>query len=715
MQLPADLFEWLKRRNKELNHRQLLVVSGPQKWVHDTVTALLENYQPPNILNLCGTNSQGHVSNKTYKHALGQEFKVVSYDAFSGIRANALMALSGCVSESGLMILLCPDLDEWPHLPDPERLLRTSYGLKDAHHKSYFISWLVENIRQDEHVCILTPQGFRHSLAPVLSPHSSSTDKFSKTKEQQRVVESIVSSFNQCNNPMVLKANRGRGKSSALGIAAGLLMHTTPCKIVVTAAHKSMTLQIFDQAEHVINKLGGLFNHSLGEQSSIQFVPFDSLLSSQQNIDLLLIDEAAIIPNHVLERLLERCPRVVFSTTVQGYEGSGRGFDLRFTPYLQSRFPTHTTMSLEEPIRWHQGDVLEAFWYKAMAMQAFSIEERKSHSNELLSCDPAQMNFQSIPAKQLINDPCLLNNIFKLLVDAHYQTSPDDLVRMLDASEQTVHVCFASNSNVIAVALCNKEGGEDVADIAVDVAQGKRRVNGHLSAQKLAFANADPKYMTLTYLRVVRIAVSQPYRHIGIGSALLGHIENYARIRQCDFVSASFGLTLELFNFWQHNHFQLVNMGIKRDPASGEFSALMCKSLKPSQQDILENLNNESLQDVKFQQSHRLASLPQNICNKILTKHLLETGKTTISIDQHINQFILANRPLYSIERQLYKWLMAYSRLSESANDVEYEYLHDLVVKRLSILALTKKYQLTGKKQIEVYARACIQSLINKQ
>ncbi len=54
------------------------------------------------------------------------------------------------------------------------------------------------------------------------------------------------------------------------------------------------------------------------------FMAPDALLASTTEADWLIVDEAAAIPGPLLEKLVSRFPRVLLTTTVQGYEGTGR-------------------------------------------------------------------------------------------------------------------------------------------------------------------------------------------------------------------------------------------------------------------------------------------------------------------------------------------------------------------------------------------------------
>lgn len=57
-----------------------------------------------------------------------------------------------------------------------------------------------------------------------------------------------------------------------------------------------------------------------------RFIAPDALLASDEQADWLVVDEAAAIPAPLLYQLVSRFPRTLLTTTVQGYEGTGRGF-----------------------------------------------------------------------------------------------------------------------------------------------------------------------------------------------------------------------------------------------------------------------------------------------------------------------------------------------------------------------------------------------------
>jgi tRNA(Met) cytidine acetyltransferase len=81
--------------------------------------------------------------------------------------------------------------------------------------------------------------------------------------------------------------------------------------------------------------------------------------SMADSVDHVIVDEAAALPVRLLESFLD-APSVAFATTVHGYEGTGRGFSVRFRGLLEESDFDVTSLSLAEPIRYAAGDPVEA-------------------------------------------------------------------------------------------------------------------------------------------------------------------------------------------------------------------------------------------------------------------------------------------------------------------------------------------------------------------
>lgn len=129
-------------------------------------------------------------------------------------------------------------------------------------------------------------------------------------------------------------AARGRGKSAL----AGQLISRMNASAIVTAPAKAAT--------DVLAQFAG---------ERYRFMAPDALLTGSETADWLIVDEAAAIPAPLLHQLVSRFPRVLLTTTVQGYEGTGRGFLLKFC----ARFPHLLRYELQQPVRWAQGCPLE--------------------------------------------------------------------------------------------------------------------------------------------------------------------------------------------------------------------------------------------------------------------------------------------------------------------------------------------------------------------
>lgn len=218
-------------------------------------------------------------------------------------------------------------------------------------------------------------------------------------------------------------AARGRGKSAL----AGQLISRIAGSAIVTAPAKAAT--------DVLAQFAG---------EKFRFIAPDALLASDEQADWLVVDEAAAIPAPLLHQLVSRFPRTLLTTTVQGYEGTGRGFLLKFC----ARFPHLHRFELQQPIRWAQGCPLEKMVSEALVFDGENFTHTPQ-GNIVISAFE-QTLWRSEPETPL--------KVYQLLSGAHYRTSPLDLRRMMDAPGQ--YFLQAAGENEIAGALWLVDEGD---------------------------------------------------------------------------------------------------------------------------------------------------------------------------------------------------------------------------------------------------------------
>ena len=339
-QLAIELREDARRRR----HRRLILLSGEaedcRQQARQLVTALaaerplwVGESAPDGIA--CLHNSQAH-------ERLGGELDLLIYDAFRGFDPDAFGALGGAVRGGGLLLLLTPNLEAWPSYPDPEHQRMVAAGHEASLADGRFRRRLASILRSDPWILPVIDgeplPAFRPTSGPA-QPSPSATGEC-LAPDQQRAVDAVERvARGHRRRPLVLSSDRGRGKSSALGIAAARLMREQSRRLWVTGPRRSAVDTLFEQAARLLPgaklKRGEL---RFGDSTLAYSAP-DHLLTEDMPAELLLVDEAAAIPTALLEGLLARYPRLVFATTVHGYEGTGRGFALRFKAHLDRETP----------------------------------------------------------------------------------------------------------------------------------------------------------------------------------------------------------------------------------------------------------------------------------------------------------------------------------------------------------------------------------------
>ena len=512
-------------------------------------------------------------------------------DAHGGFDADALGAAAGTLRGGGLLFLLTPALGAWPTMPDPETERIAVYPFGAADVGGRFIARLGRLLAASPAVvrCTAEEPGTNpyellrlSSESPGQSPTAwqdaqngqrplSPLPTDPATADQQRAIDAVHKvAAGRARRPLVLSSDRGRGKSAALGIAAGQLLADPARRIIVTAPRKTAAESVFHHAEAV----------DPDAAHRLRFVAPDALLADRPPAELLLVDEAAGIPAPLLERMLVYYGRIVFATTVHGYEGTGRGFDVRFRGVLDRITPGWHALRLLTPIRWSADDLLEQFIDDALLLTAEPAPDElvTARMQQSLNADDAdRLVADQLDRDQLAGDDALLRQVFGLLVLGHYQTRPADLRHLLDGPNMQVSV-LRDGDCVLATALTAHEGRLP-EELLAPIYDGQRRPRGHLLPQTLSAHTGLYEAPRLGWTRIVRIAVHPAARGRGLGTRLVQALAARSRAEDCDLLGASFGATPELLRFWRRCGLLPVQLGSRRNAASGAYSAVVLSRL----------------------------------------------------------------------------------------------------------------------------------------
>lgn len=460
---------------------------------------------------------------------LGQEFRHAVLDARHGLDAQALAILAGTLQAGSWLLLLAPPYAQWPELPDADSVRWSDCPAPIA--TPHFIHYLQACMGQDADV-LLARQGQPWRLPALPDAPCWQAADGQPLPGQAAALRRLL---NMDNGVAAVIAPRGRGKSAL----AGMLIAQLGTMVTVTAPAKA--------ASEVLTRYAGAY---------VRFMAPDALTAqltrASATTDWLVVDEAAAIPGPQLLRLVEAFPRVLLTTTVQGYEGTGRGFLLK----LCAGLPNLRLFHLEQPLRWAVGCPLERIIDTLLAFD----------DAQPIAPEPASLQ----PERVTTPHSSVRLPLYRLLASAHYRTAPNDLRRLLDAPGQTLWRSGSAEAPGGAL-WATDEGGLD-ANLSRAVWAGSRRPRGNLVAQSLAAHGNSPLAATLRGRRISRIAVLPAHQRQGIGRALVAIFKTDST--EVDYLSVSFGYTAALYQFWQQAGFQIVRLGTHQEASSGCYTAM---------------------------------------------------------------------------------------------------------------------------------------------
>lgn len=405
--------------------------------------------------------------------------------------------------------------------------------------------------------------------------------RHAKTLDQAKAVLTIldVLASSSLSTTVALTAGRGRGKSAALGLCLAAAIAHGYSNIFVTSPSPENVKTLFEFVLKGLDALGYeevadwdmqrgtgewkdvvvRLNVFRGHRQTIQYIqPQDHHVLSQA--ELVVIDEAAAIPLPVVRRLLG--PYLVFlSSTVNGYEGTGRSLSLKLLEQLRQgsaaadrasaaadRAPGGAPaaawsaralkeVTLHEPIRYAEGDEVEAWLHQLLCLDAAvtrGTARERGGCPHPSACELYMVNrdtlFSYHPASE-----AFLQRIMALYVASHYKNSPNDLQLLSDAPAHAVFVLLppldaAARAGGLPEPLCvvqvALEGRISRQAILHSLARGTRDA-GDLIPWLVTQQFQDADFAELSGARVVRIAVHPAYAGMGYGSRALALVEQF--------------------------------------------------------------------------------------------------------------------------------------------------------------------------------------------
>ncbi|KDO26199.1 hypothetical protein SPRG_08561 [Saprolegnia parasitica CBS 223.65] len=431
-----------------------------------------------------------------------------------------------------------------------------------------------------------------------------------KTLDQAKAILTFAEAISEktLRSTVTLTAGRGRGKSAALGMSLAAAVAYGYSNIFVTAPSPENLGTVFDfvfkgfdalkYKEHldyeIIQSTNPEFNRAVvrvnifrEHRQTIQYIqPHHHEKLAQA--ELLAIDEAAAIPLPVVKNLLG--PYLVFmSSTINGYEGTGRSLSLKLIQKLREQqgsagmaaqhamssihgdnktrkgerklheerwqaasAAAHQHMAapqtaagggrvlrevtLEIPIRYAQNDAVEKWLNNLLCLDCGSTPQRimggTPHPRE---CELYYVDRDSLFSYHKLSEN-FLQRLMSLYVASHYKNQPNDLQLLSDAPAHHIFVLLGPQAegqgnagqlpDVLCVVQIALEGEISKESVAAQLSRGQR-ASGDLIPWTVAQQFQDNEFAGLSGARVVRIATHPDVTNMGYGSRAIELLTKY--------------------------------------------------------------------------------------------------------------------------------------------------------------------------------------------
>ncbi len=431
------------------------------------------------------------------------------------------------------------------------------------------------------------------------TPHVGVLVDLAKTMDQAKAVLTFLEACAEktSKSTVALTAGRGRGKSAAIGLCLAGALSFGYSNINVTAPEPENLVAVFDfilrglkalkYQEHLDYTIK--YNSAKGRDQIKCIIAVEVHKSHRQIIkyikpdetdkfasaELLAIDEAAAIPLPIVRALMG--DRLTFmSSTVNGYEGTGRALSLKLIKEMrdlkgrsgavdaanaaagaiagpnkgkgeakvhEERWAAAASAAseageklgsagplreilLSSPIRYNTGDPVESWLNKLLCLDCGSASEMKliGGAPAPVDCELYHVDRDALFSYHKLSES-FLQKMMGLYSSAHYKNTPNDLQMLSDAPAHAVFVLLSpsveedSNSlpDILAVVQIALEGKISRKAVEAQLARGHRSA-GDLIPWTISQQFGDSNFAQLSGARIVRVAVHPSVQGMGYGS-----------------------------------------------------------------------------------------------------------------------------------------------------------------------------------------------------
>ncbi|EAL73023.1 hypothetical protein DDB_G0268868 [Dictyostelium discoideum AX4] len=391
-----------------------------------------------------------------------------------------------------------------------------------------------------------------------------------KTMDQATALLTFIDSISEktLRSTVTLTAGRGRGKSAALGLAISAAVAFGYSNIFVSSPTPENLNTLFqfvfkgfdsmEYVEHVDYELVKSTNPEFHDaiirvnifrshRQTIQYIqPQDYQKLGQA--ELVVIDEAAAIPLPLVKNLLG--PYLVFmSSTINGYEGTGRSLSLKLIKQLREQSTVVSNSSnkalnsitgrmlreieLNEPIRYSARDPIERWLNELLCLDSTIAKSSPTGCPHPSACQLYYVNRDTLFSYHKASE-AFLQKMVGLFVSSHYKNSPNDLLLMSDAPDHHLFVLLGpideNNTTGLPEILCAVQvslEGEIAKESILNSIKRGYQASGDLIPWTLTQQYQDEDFPRLSGVRIVRIATHPDYQKMGYGSKALELLTQY--------------------------------------------------------------------------------------------------------------------------------------------------------------------------------------------